>query len=305
MAGKVFSAFPPAALILLALVSCRGDQAPPHAEVAQERDPAPKTAEVGRLITVQDQAGRRVELPGKPARVVSLVPAATGILLALGYGEQLVGRTDYDDVERLGHLPSVGGGLHPSLERLLDLEPDLVIRFEGPQDRATPEAMDRAGVPHLAVRPDRIADIREMIRLLGAVTGEMERSDALWTRIERDLARIAERVGDAPPPRVAFLLGGTPPWVAGPGTFLHEILEVAGGKNVMEESDAVLYAPVSIEELVARDVDLLLLLEGTRVPTALQNLPTARVPTHVQSPGVDLANSAREISRVLHPERWR
>lgn len=306
------SAVPWAFLILPAVVGCGTDDVRNAGDMLSEAAERPQ-AEPGNAviqdstpgILVQDQAGIRLELPHPPSRIVSLVPSATGILISLGAQDRLVGRTDFDDDERLEHLPSVGGGLHPSLERLVALDPELVIRFEGEQDRATPQALDRAGIPHLGVRPDRIDDIGEMIRILGRVVRRGDRARELWTRIEDDLDRIAERVADAPRPRVAFLLGGNPPWVAGPGTFLHEILEIAGAHNVMADSDASLYAPVSVEELVALDVDLVLVVEGAQVPSALRRLPVERVPGHVQSPGVDLANSARHLSRLVHPGRWR
>ncbi len=255
--------------------------------------------------TLRDQAGRTVELVRPPARIVSLVPAATTILVELGEVEHLVGRTDYDEGEPLEELPSVGGGLNPSIERLVALEPELVVRFEGDQDRATPQTLDRAGVQHLAVRPDRIDDIREMAVLLGQATGRVGEARRLVDRMDRELDAVRDRVRHTSPPRVAFLLGGDPPWVVGPGTFLHELLEIAGGENALAQVDAPLYAPVSVEEILRQEVDLILALEGAQVPSALQRLPVERLPDGVQSPGIDVGWSAREISRRLHPEEWR
>ncbi len=255
--------------------------------------------------TLRDQAGRAVELTRPPARIVSLVPAATAILMELGETERLVGRTDYDDAEDLEALPSVGGGLNPSIERLVALEPELVIRFEGDQDRTTPQALDRADVQHLAVRPDRIDDIRKMAILLGRATGQEDQARHLVDRMDRELDAVRDRVRNTVPPRVAFLLGGDPPWVVGPGTFLHELLEIAGGENALAQLDAPLYAPVSVEEILRQEVDLILALHGAQVPSALRRLPMERLPDGVQSPGIDVGWSAREISRRLHPEEWR
>ena len=76
---------------------------------------------------------------GSPTRIVSLVPSATRTLQALQVADLLVGRTDYDTMGGIGHLPSVGGGLDPNPEALLLLDPDLVIRFDGQADPATPD----------------------------------------------------------------------------------------------------------------------------------------------------------------------
>jgi iron complex transport system substrate-binding protein len=298
MHPAVLSAFPPVFLALLVATGC-GHDAPD--ETASSR---PEGGDATALV-VTDQADRVVSLASEPTRIVSLVPAATGILLALGEEERLVARTDYDHREELEDRPSVGGGLHPSLERILSLEPHLVIRFEGDQDRATPAGLERAGIPHLAVRPDGIADVRDMIHLLGEVVGRRSEAKALWSQVEEELDRVRERVAGQPRPRVAFLLGGNPPWVAGAGTFLHELVEIAGGRNAVAKLELALYAPVSVEELVAMEVDLVLILEGARIPESLREFPAARVPATVQSPGLGLAASARAVSRAIHPELWR
>lgn len=284
-------------LLLLPLASACSDAGAPGTEEAPSTDPAPQ-------VVVEDQAGRTVHLQRPPTRVISLVPAATGIMLALEEADRLVARTDYDDQPELESLPSVGGGLHPSLEGLISLEPDLVIRFEGDQDRATPETLDRVGIVHLAVRPDRIDDIRDMVRLLASAVDRSDAGRALVQRLDRELDDVRDRIRDQPRPEVVFLLGGDPPWVVGPETFLHELLEIAGGENAMADLGRPLYAPVSIEEIVQREVDVILVMASARVPTALQNLPIVRVPDAVQSPGVGLGESAREISRLLHPDRW-
>ncbi|TVR60450.1 MAG: hypothetical protein EA422_13875 [Gemmatimonadales bacterium] len=310
--------FPLGPMLILGLLGmlsgCGGDSAPgPEGGSNATGDLRPEATAVGQMgqeghgapVVVRDQAGREIRLPSPPRRIISLVPAATGILLALGEGDRLVGRTDYDRDAAVDHLPSVGGGLHPSLELLTSLQPDIVIRFEGDQDRATPSALERAGIAHLAVRPDRLDDVFGMITLLGEMLDLTERAAALEAELRGELAEVRERVAGRPPVRTLFLLGGDPPWVAGPGTFLHEVVEIAGGLNVLEEGEVPLYGPLSVEEVIRRDVALLLVPETGRIPTGLRRLEFARLSGEVQSPGVGVGASAREISRVLHPEAWR
>ncbi len=241
-------------------------------------------------------------LEAEPLRIVSLVPSATGILQALGRADRLVGRTEYDLDPSLAHLPSVGGGLQPSLERLVALEPHLVVVFEGEQDRATPAALEAAGIPHLSVRPDTLGDIRRMIRTLGRAVDAGEEGDRLVALLDRDLDRVRRLVASEPPVRVAFLLGGDPPWIAGRGTFLHELLEIAGGANVFGDTGP-LYTPVSVEEVIRRQPDLLLAPHGSGIPPGLAHLPLRRVPVDVQAPGHLVGTSAVELARVIHPER--
>ncbi|MFW6175667.1 MAG: hypothetical protein ACOC7L_02465, partial [Acidobacteriota bacterium] len=82
-----------------------------------------------------------------------------------------------------------------------------------------------------------------------------------------------------------------------------ELLVVAGGENALGDA-GTLYAPVSVEEIIAREVDLVLVLESGSLPAPLNSLPVRRLPDGVQSPGVRLGRSARQISRALHPELW-
>ncbi len=255
-------------------------------------------------VELVDDAGRSWDLGHPPERIVSLVPSATGILIALGVRDRLVARTDFDRDEALAGLPSVGGGLNPSLERLLGVRPELVVRFEGPSDRATPETLDNLGVTHLAVRPDTIGDIHRIIGLLAAAVGEPERGAELQRELMAELDAVRRSVEGLPPPRVAFLLGGDPPWVAASGTFLDELLSIAGGENVFGD-EGPLYAPMSVEEIIRREPDFLLLTEGARIPGSLERLSVRRVPESVQSPGVDIGRSAESLARILHPEAFR
>jgi len=214
-------------------------------------------------VHIQDATGSSLIFQEAPARILSLVPSATRTLQAVGAQGFLVGRTEYDTDSSLAHLPSVGGGLDPSLETLVALEPDLVIRFAGESDSSTPN------------------------RLMDTI-----------------LADIQARVRELPRVRVAYILGGTPPWVAGPDTFIHELLAIAGGENVFSDLEA-LYGPVSLEEFLVRDIDLLLAPEGAEVLIPATTAPLVRVPPTLELPGPDLAEAARNLAEILHPGIFR
>lgn len=286
------------AVLGLALLLGCGDETPPGAA----ENAGPDVPSQNFPLTLVDDEGSRVTLEAPPDRIVSLVPSATRVLVALELTGRLVARTDFDREPGLEHLPSVGGGLEPSAERLIAVEPDLVIRFGGESDRATPGHLDRAGIPHLAVRPLRIEDVRRMVRTMGRATDRVAASDSLLDTMDRELAELAEAMEGASRPRVAFLLGGDPPWVVGPGTFLHELVELAGGRNAFEDQRRD-YAPMSVEEVLARDVDLILALPGARVPPVLGSIPVRRVPEELQRPDHRIAASARTLARILHPDR--
>ena len=269
-----------------------------------QRDPAgaeqPEPSRGSYPFQLVDAAGARHTFDTAPQRIVSLVPSATEALLAMALADRLVGRTDYDRMPELTGLPSVGGGLQPNLEILVSLDLDLVIRFAGDSDRATAERLTELGIPHFAVQPDGIEDILTIIRDLGRITDASDAADAMLREIRDALDDVARRVDELPEPRVAYLLGGNPPWVAGPGTYIDELMAVAGGKNVFDDL-GTLYAPVSIEALLDRNLDLILLSNGLTPPSPLAHVASAVLPASVEIPGPGLGEAARDIARLIHP----
>lgn len=270
-------------------------------------------------VRLVDAAGRRHQLARPARRIISLVPAASEILLRLGAGPRLVGRTDYDLAPpELARLPSVGGGLHPSIERIVALRPDLVVRFAAEADAVTPARLDALRVRHFAIRPERIADIRAITAALGALTGRRAAADSLVHRMNAKIAAVHVAVAGRPRLRVAYLLGGDPPRVAGPGTFIHEIIDIAGGSNAFADLRAP-YPAVSPEALLARNPDVIVAPEDALLPRVLtRHIPPptpsptraapprlVRVPADMfHRPSLDVAGAAEHLARILHPEAF-
>ena len=255
-------------------------------------------------VTVEDASGSVLVFQAPPTRIISLVPSATRTLQELGAQHLLVARTEHDTGSDLAHLPSVGGGLEPSLETLVALEPDLVIRFAGVSVRSTPSRLDDLGIRHLALRLDKVADVGTMVEELGAVTGLAARARELVEEMNATLEEIRQRVKGRPRVRVAYILGGSPPWVAGPGTFIDELLTAAGGENAFSDLEA-LYGPVSPEEFLVREFDLLLAPVGAEVVLPFVRAPLIRVSPALELPGSDLAQAAWHLAEILHPEVFR
>jgi iron complex transport system substrate-binding protein len=194
--------------------------------------------------------------------------------------------------------------LDPNLEAIALLEPDLVIRFAGESDPDTPRRLTDLGIPHFAVRLDRVADVETLFSDLGRITGREEESGAFVQEIRDTLDSIRNAVRGRDPVRVAYLLGGNPPWVAGSGTYISELLVAAGGENVFSDLGD-LYGPVSPETFLVRDIDLILAPEGAEVVIPGDGIPIERVPAGLELPGPDLVHSARAVAALLHPGAFR
>ena len=262
-------------------------------------DESSDAAEVGTIAFV-DAAGQRHVLEGPVRRIVSLVPSATETLHALGADTLLVGVTDYDRWPWADSLPSVGGGLEPNLEALLALRPDAVIRFEGEQDPRTPARLDELGIRHVAVRPVSLDDLFETNRIVGALTGHAEAADSLTREIRAGLQGLSESLAPLPRKRVVFMLGGSPPWVSGPGTYVSEILAFLGADNVFDDLDRP-YAAVSPEELRSRDVDVVLVsTEGAYDASLTPDARVEAVGDALDAPGPDVVSGARRVAEAVH-----
>jgi iron complex transport system substrate-binding protein len=250
-------------------------------------------------ISLIDADGRRIHLPRPAVRVLSLVPSATQTLAALGAESLVVARTDHDTVSWAQALPSVGGGLQPSLEAIVAARPDLVIRFAGPQDTRTPAALDELGILHVGIRPDRISGALDAIRLLGEATGQDAAADSLVRHLQSGLDSVRAAAAGRARVRVAYVLGGDPPWVAGPGTYIQELLELAGGENAFADLGS-LYAAVSVEEFLARRVDLIITPDAGRLdPRMAAGSRVAEVGDALEFPGPGVAEAARTVAGLL------
>ncbi len=275
---------------LLLVGACHGKRSPARTNDASANGP----------IHLVDAAGVEHDFSRPVHRVVSLVPSATLTLGALGARDVLVGRTDFDTVSWAAHVPSVGGGLHPSVEAIVALHPDLVVFFSGKQDSGTPARLDQLGIPHLAVRPDRISDVKNTIEILGKVTGHPARADSLVRSITLGLAAVRDSVRGLPHPLVAYVLGGTPPWVAGPGTYIDELITIAGARNAFADLGS-LYAAVSPEEIADRHLDIVLVPKKSTFDRDLA--PHARIAVvsgALELPGPDVVSAARDLARLIH-----
>jgi iron complex transport system substrate-binding protein len=218
------------------------------------RADAPATAR----LNVTDDAQRTVEVPQPATRVVSLMPTVTDLIIAMGHSSRLIARTDYDVDPRIAHLPSTGGGLTPSVEWLAAQKPELVISWPDNPSRSVVSRLHAVGVPTYAARTETIADALRTVKNLGVLLDAQSSADSLTTAITSALDSVRRAVAGLKTVRVAYVLSIEPPTIAGPGTFIDELIQVAGGVNVFADVGQ-LWPQVNLEEIVRRDPDVIVL----------------------------------------------
>ena len=175
----------------------------------------------------------------RATRVVSLVPAVTEMLYLLGAGPRVVGVSSFDrfppEIEK---VPKVGALLDPNLDRILSLEPDLVVLYHSQTDLQT--QLKRASVPFYSYRHAGLADVTETLRSVGERIGRKAEGDRLAADIESKLAALRQRFAAGARPRTLvvfgrerFALRGI--YASGGRGFIHDMLTVAGGENIFAD----------------------------------------------------------------------
>lgn len=268
-------------------------------------------------VSLTDDAGRALRLVHPARRIVALVPAITETVLAIGAGDRLVGRTDYDKGPAVERLPSVGGGLDPSIEKIVSLHPDVVIGWETSGRAELHDRLAALGIPMFSVKIEDTTDVFRSLRSLSRLTGRERAGDSVAAAIRRDLDAVRASVASSPRPSVFFMVWNDPPMTAGAKTFVSQVIEVAGGRNAFADQ-AALWPNVSIEEIVRRQPDYVLVPVGEQGMARVEALKTAAgwrelralqsgrgvtVPSQVvNQPGPHLAEAARAIRDAIHPE---
>jgi iron complex transport system substrate-binding protein len=257
-----------------------------------------------------------------PKRIVSLVPAVTEMLFAIGAGSRVVGVSSFDrfppEVER---IQRVGALLDPDLERILSLRPDLVVVYRSQTDLIA--QLERAQVPPFVYAHAALADVTSTLREVGARVGAAERANTLASDIERRIDAQRKRFAGASRPktlivfsREAFALRGI--YASGGVGFIHDMLIAAGGDNVFADakqeavqatSELILArAPQVIVELRGDPVDTATVSKELRVWDALASVPAVRNKrVHILAdprtviPGPRVAEAVEVLAKVLHP----
>lgn len=209
--------------------------------------------------TFTDEVGRQVELSRPPQRIISLAPSITEILFALQLEEKIVGVSNFCLFPPAARKKEkIGDYAHPSLEKIVALKPDLVIGLAEGELRSLIARLTELKIPAYISNPGNVAEIIFSIRRIGGLTGAAKKGLEIAGRMEQKVKQIQEKVKNFPHPRVLHVLNFDPLLSAGKGTFINDLIRLAGGRN-LAESAAGKYPRLSIEEVLTMDPEVILL----------------------------------------------
>lgn len=265
-------------------------------------------------ITIKDGAGRDVTLKAEPKRIVSVAPSNTELVFALGKGGALVGRSDYCDYpEEAKKIESVGGFAPPNYEKVLSMEPDLILMIGGSKD-AREKLVNEYKQTVFVMDPKNFEGLYEGIQNLGVALNAQEQAAKVIADMKGEIEAISEKAAKATSkPKVFYEVWSDPLMTAGSGTFIDDMITAAGGVNA--GADVKGWANFSLEQLAAANPEIIMTGSADRVAQiksrsgwegfkAIKDGKVFGAPDEnlVSRPGPRLVQGLKWFAETIHPE---
>ncbi len=288
--------------------------------IEEEVDQAEEELVTERKVVVTDRKGREVSIEGVPERIVSLSPANTETLFALGLGEAVVAVTEYCNYPpEAQEKELIGDFANPSTEKILELSPDLVLASTLQKD--TVLQLEDLGVKVLVVESQSLEEIYSSIKMIAEVTAVEEEGEALVLSMMDRVKAVEDAlavIGEADRVLIFYEVYSDPLMSAGDGTFINEIIAYAGGINIFHDVDEN-YPMVSAEVVAEKEPDVILYPDyhGTadlvleqmagrpgweNVPAITENRIYAVNDDHFSRPGPRIVNAIEEAAKFFYPD---
>ena len=223
-------------------------------------------------VVIVDDFGYTVTLTAKPQRIVSLAPANTEILFAVGAGDRVVAVTEYCTFpEEATKLPVIGGYSTVNIERVVALNPDLILAYHG-NGEDNVNYLKYLGFNVITLNADSVDGTLHDILLVGEATGCVETAETIIADMEKRLAAVAEKlegISEEDKPTMVHSMWTDPLWVSGSGTFQDEMIRYAGGINAVSSTEG--WGIVTLEKFLLIDPDIIFVDTGMGMGEGAEN----------------------------------
>lgn len=275
------------------------------------------------FATVTDQLGREVIIPSVPERVISLSPSNTEIAYAVGLGDSIVGVTDYCNYpEEALAKDKIGGFSSPNIEKIVILEPDLVLA--GNKHEELIVKFEEMGIPVIMLVPESIEDAFEAMELVAEATGKSEEAGDVISGIKNRLETVQVKVAsvtDKDRVRIYYEVYSDPLMTAGGASLINEVISAAGGKNIFADVNES-YPKISSEVLIERDPQVIIFPDthgseafGTDLLkdrplwseiTAVKENALFKISSDaISRPGPRLIDAVEDLAAIFYPELFK
>ncbi len=281
---------------------------------APRENSAPTSATTMREVT--DEAGKRVRVPLRPQRIITLAPNLTEIVYALGAGATLVGNTTFCDYPaEAKQVAKVGDTLQPNIERIIALKPEVIFVSTASQLETFTKQLNERGIAVFVTDPHDLEGVFRSIKTLGELLGQEAQAEKLLSDLRARAASVEEATKGRPPVTVFYQVSPQPLWTAGRKSWITDLIRRAGGKSVTGEVEGEWMRYSDEAALASRPEAIIMATSSDNkldVAAALQKSPAVlnkRVyginGDYLSRPGPRLVEGLEQIARVLHPEAFK
>ncbi|MFA5523981.1 MAG: cobalamin-binding protein [Tissierellales bacterium] len=270
-------------------------------------------------MEVEDDFGNKVIIEKQPTKIISLAPSHTEILFALGLNKEIVGVTTYCNYpEEASTKERVGDAFNLNIEKILELDPDVVIQYGPGKDDANKQLRD-AGIAVLGYQPESVDEVIKLMEDIGQITNHLLQAKTVTEDMIKKKDHIINKISSVEnKAKVIFEIWDEPLQVAGPGSFIDEIIRLAGGENIASDAEGA-YAQFDLEQLIERDPDVYLMSEDLETKTiesvkarpgyseisAIKNNRIYILDSLISVPGPRIVDGLEIVAKSIYPELFK
>ena len=258
-------------------------------------------------------------MPARVTRVISLAPNLTEIVFAVGAGDRLVGRTTYCDYPpEAKAVAEVGDTLHPSLERIIALKPQVVLVSTASQLEVFTQQLQNQNIAVFVTDPHDLEGVFRSIQQIGEILGQKDHAQSLVQKLRERTNAVEQAVKDMQPVRVFYQLSAEPLYTAGHDSFVTDLMRRAGAASVTADVPGA-WPKYSNESALAAKPEAIILPTGgsmgsgnSNVAEALRESPAVKAgrvyklnDDHLVRPGPRAIDGLEEMARALHPDAFK
>jgi len=265
-----------------------------------------------------DKMGREVDIPSSPKRIVSLAPSITETLFALGLNEEIVGVTMFSDYpEAARSKPRVGSYVNISIEKVVSLDPDLIIGTADGNRKETAKQFERFGLPVYVVNPTSLDEIFEMVLDVGKITGKDGTARDLVHNLRKRVGFVVSRTRNIKKPSVFFQVGIDPVVTVGRDAFHTRLITLAGGSSISRD-EKIKYPRYTMEKIIAEQPEIIIVSSMKRggdfervrkrwkrwkdIPAVKNNRIYILNSELIDRPSPVIVDGLEELAGIIHPE---
>lgn len=309
---KKIAAVSLSAVLMLGLVSCN------NATKGESDNSSKESVLIGEVsypVTITDSFGKEVTLNEEPSKIISVAPNITEMIYKLGAEDKLVARTNYCDYpEEVSSIESIGTLRKPDIEKIISLEPQLVITSTHFDDENTAK-LEAAGISVIALYEEfNVTGVYTMIETLGTALNKQDEAAKTVADMKSTINKVEEAVEGLEEPTVYYVVqyGESGDFSAPENTFVGQLIDMAGGNNIVPEQDSWSY---SLEALLEADPEIIVVrngekegfesLEAYKELTAVKEGNVYEIDNNlIDRQGYRNAEGLLTLAKIFHPEAF-